>query len=123
MKFCPEIYTEKLDECIRFYCDYLHFEIKQRLEGFVVLRNTQNPEYEIMFCVPNSPFVDKIFRPPFKGQGLIFQLEINDSEAEYARLQSLSVPIALPLTEEPINGKHFTITDPNGIFIDIVEFV
>lgn len=122
MRFCPEVYTDKVAECTRFYCEYLGFEIKRQMEGFVVLRHGENPEYDILFCVPDSPFVDKIFRPAFQGQGLIFQIEVEDVEAEYSRMRSLPVPIALELVDEPVNGKHFTITDPNGILIDIVQF-
>lgn len=123
MKFSPEIYTEKIEECRQFYCDYLGFVVKKQLEGFIILAHAENPEYEIMFCVPNSQFVDPIFRPQFRGQGLIFQIEVADVDAEYARFKKLPVTIKLPLTQEEVNGSHFTIADPNGIFIDIVQFI
>ena len=122
MRFSVEVYTPKLAECKAFYCNHLGFTVKQELEGFVVLRHVTNTAYEIMFCVPDSPFVDPIFRPTYSGQGLIFQLEVDDVDAEYRRLQQEGVPIALPIRDEPVNGRHFTITDPNGILIDIVEF-
>lgn len=76
-----------------------------------------------MFCEPNSSFVNEIFHPPYSGRGLIFQIQVKNVESEYQRLQSESVPIVLRLVEEPVNGKHFTIADPNGILIDIVEFI
>lgn len=122
MRFSVEVYTPKLEESKAFYSDHLGFKVKQELEGFVVLQHSANTAYEIMFCVPNSPFVDPIFRPAYTGQGLIFQLEVDDVNAQYSRLQQEGIPIALPLKEEPVNGRHFTITDPNGILIDIVEF-
>ena len=122
MRFSVEVYTQRLAESKAFYCTHIGFSIKQELEGFVVLQHTVNTAYEIMFCVPNSPFVDPIFHPAYTGQGLIFQLEVDDVDAEYSRLQQEGVPIALPIKDEPVNGRHFTITDPNGILIDIVEF-
>lgn len=122
MRFSVEVYTPKLAESKAFYCNHLGFRVKQELEGFVVLQHAGNTAYEIMFCVPNSPFVDPIFHPAYTGHGLIFQMEVDDVDAEYSRLQQEDLSITLPLKEEPVNGRHFTITDPNGILIDIVKF-
>lgn len=122
MRFSVELYTPNVAACKQFYCAHLGFRVKQEIEGFVVLQHAVDTAYEIMFCVPNSPFVDPIFRPAFSGKGMIFQLEVDDVDAEYARLQREQVPIALPLVDEPVNGRHFTITDPNGILIDIVKY-
>ncbi len=121
MRFAPEAYTTKVNESRAFYCDHLGFEVKTEAEGFVVLRHATDKAYQILFCEPDSPFVQPIFRPAYNGQGLIFQIEVNDVDAEYERLQREGVPIALPLVDEEFNGRHFTITDPNGILIDIVQ--
>lgn len=122
MRFAPEVYTNKVQESKAFYCDHLGFRVKMELEGFVVLQHAEDDAYEIMFCVPDSPFVNKIFHPSYQGQGIIWQIEVDDAEEEYTRLQQEDVHIALELKDEPVNGKHFTITDPNGILIDIVQF-
>lgn len=122
MRFAPEVYTTKIQESKAFYCDHLGFKVKKELEGFVILQHGTDPAYEIMFCVPDSPFVDPIFRPAFSGQGLIFQIEVNNVVATHKRLQQEGVAITLPLKNEPVNGHHFTICDPNGILIDIVQF-
>lgn len=121
MRFAPEVYTAKVQESKVFYCDLLGFRVKKELEGFVVLRHAEHPVYEILFCVPNSPFVQDIFRPAHSGQGIIWQIEVDSVDAEYERLRKVT-PIALHLMEEPENGKHFAITDPNGILIDIVQY-
>jgi len=122
MRLATEIYTQKVQESKKFYCTYFDFEVKLETDGFAVLRHKRDTAYELLFCLPNSPFVNKIFRPEFKGQGMIFQMEVEDVESEYIRLRSLKIPILLDLIEEPVNGKHFTIKDPNGIYIDIVQY-
>lgn len=121
MKFSVEVYTPLVDESRQFYCQVLGFEVKSELDGFVVLQHHQRPEYELMFCVPDSPFVHEIFHPRFAGDGILFQIEVNNVENEFQRIQDLGISIALPLTEEPVNGKHFTVTDPSGILIDVVQ--
>lgn len=120
MRFAPEVYTPKVEESKAFYCSHLGFKVKVELEGFVVLQHAKDTAYEILFCAPDSPYVDPIFHPTFSGQGLIFQIEVDDVEAEYKRLKD-KIPIALALINEEVNGKHFTIKDPNGILIDIVQ--
>lgn len=122
MRLSTEIYTSKVDESQQFYINYFNFGIKKQTEGFVVLQHKSNPAYELMFCVPESPFVNKIFHPEFSGKGIIFQMEVEDVVAEYSRIQQFPIPIVLKLVEEPVNGIHFTIKDPNGILIDIVQY-
>ncbi len=122
MKLSPEIYTTKIHESKRFYCDYLGFTPKFETEGFIILQHKLNPAYELLFCVPESPFVHEIFRPPFSGKGIIFQIEVDNILDEYKRLLKMNIPMIVDLIEEPINGKHFTILDPNGVYVDIVQF-
>ena len=123
MKWSTEIYTSKVQASKEFYCTYFDFVVTLEVEGFVVLQHKQHPAYELLFCVPNSPFVNELFHPEFQGQGVLFQMEVADAEKEYERLKALGVPIKLPLVTEPVNGKHFTVMDPNNIPIDVVEFV
>jgi catechol 2,3-dioxygenase-like lactoylglutathione lyase family enzyme len=131
MKFtlAPEIYTDKFDESVQFYTEVLGFVHKtapggfQAMEGFAVLVHPANPACELYVCVPNSPFVDELFRPAFKGsEGLIFQVEVDNVDELYAKAQALGTPIVLKMIKDPGNGKHFAVRDPNGIIIDIVEF-
>ena len=122
MRLATEIYTKKVQESKEFFCTFFDFKVKFEAEGFVVLQHRINTAYELLFCIPNSPFVNEIFRPEFKGQGIIFQMEVEDVENEYRRILAAGIPIELELIEESINGKHFTIKDPNGIYIDIVQY-
>ena len=121
MRLATEIYTDNVSESKAFYCDTFNFKVKYEIAGYVIIQHKENPAYELLFCIPNSPFVNEIFRPKFYGKGMIFQMEVNNIQMEYDRIKNLNIPIVLDLTDEPVNGKHFTITDPNGIYIDIVQ--
>lgn len=122
MIFTPEIYTYKVLESQRFYTEYLGFNVKQATEGYVLLQHNEKRDYQLIFCVPDSPFIDPIYRHEFKGKGVLFQIEVPDVKTEYERIKRLKIPIALELIQEEFNGTHFTIIDPNGIFIDFVTF-
>jgi catechol 2,3-dioxygenase-like lactoylglutathione lyase family enzyme len=122
MKLSFEIYTSKVLECKEFYTKHFNFEVKLEIEGFVILQYRINSHYELMFCVPNSPFVNPLFHPEFNGQGAIIQMEVDNVKAEYDRIKKLKVPIKISLVDEPVNGHHFTIQDPCGLLIDIVQY-
>jgi len=122
MKWSTEIYTSKVVKSKEFYCKYFDFIVKFEVEGFVILQHQQKLEYELLFCIPNSPFVNELFHPEFQGVGVLFQMEVDNVEKEYEKMKKLGIPIKIPLVEEPVNGKHFTVMDPNNIPIDIVEF-
>jgi len=122
MRLSTEIFTSKVDECKDFYLNYFNFNVKLKAEGFVVLQNKSKPEYELMFCVPNSPFVNSIFHPEFNNKGVILQFEVDNVIDEYYRIKNLGIPILIELVEEPVNGRHFNISDPSGLLIDIVSY-
>lgn len=122
MKLSTEIYTRRVEESRNFYVRHFNFGILREAEGFVVLRHNINTAYELMLCEPDSPFVNEIFHPEFSGRGIIFQMEVDDVRAEYERIKGLPVPVVLHLISESVNGTHFTVQDPNGILIDIVQY-
>lgn len=122
MKLSFEIYTSKVLECKAFYTQNFDFVVKLEIEGFVILQYRINSHYELMFCVPNSPFVNPLFHPEFNGQGAIIQMEVDNVKSEYKRINKLNIPIKVQLVNEPVNGHHFTIQDPSGLLIDIVQY-
>jgi catechol 2,3-dioxygenase-like lactoylglutathione lyase family enzyme len=123
MRISTEIYTRNVQECKEFYINNFGFQSKMEAEGFVVLIHPIYTAYELLFCIPNSPFVNPLFHPEFSGQGAILQFEIDNVQEEYDRLRTSDVPIVLPLVDESVNGHHFTIRDPSGLLIDIVQYV
>lgn len=122
MKISTEVYTSKINDCERFYVEYFQFKVKFKTEGFVILQHKKYPEYELMFCLPNSPFINPVFHPEYNGKGVIFQFEVDNVEQEYKRLKKLGLDIIVDLVKEDINGHHFTIKDPSGLLIDIVSY-
>ncbi|HEU4472811.1 MAG TPA: hypothetical protein VFR58_17070, partial [Flavisolibacter sp.] len=76
MRLSFEVYTDKVAECKIFYTRYFNFGVKLELDGFVVLQHETNSSYELMFCLPHSPFVHPVFHPRFSGRGVILQMEV-----------------------------------------------
>ncbi|WP_046246660.1 VOC family protein [Hymenobacter terrenus] len=123
MRLSTEIYTPYVAACRDFYVRYFGFRVQQELTGFAVLRPPESDAVDLLFCEPYSEFVQSVFHRPFTGEGVLLQLEVEDVAAEYHRLQQLGAPFALTLVEEPFNGQHFTVRDPAGLLVDVVQAV
>jgi uncharacterized glyoxalase superfamily protein PhnB len=50
-------------------------------------------------------------------------LVVDDLDTELARLGSAGVEITLPLREEEWGERLFQVTDPNGVIIELVQWV
>ena len=50
-------------------------------------------------------------------------LVVDDIDGEYARLQTECVSITTPLETEPWGERFFQVTDPNGVTIQLVQWV
>ncbi|MBO1415957.1 VOC family protein [Streptomyces sp. FH025] len=57
------------------------------------------------------------------ADGVILAFVVEDIEAQEKRLRGEGVAITLPLRLEPWGEKLFQVTDPNGVVIELVEWV
>ncbi|MFI8460033.1 VOC family protein [Kitasatospora sp. NPDC085464] len=57
------------------------------------------------------------------ADGVILAFVVEDVAAEERRLRAEGVTVTLPLREEPWGEKLFQVADPNGIAIELVEWV
>jgi len=48
---------------------------------------------------------------------------VEDIDREYARLQEEGVAITTPLQTEPWGERFFQVTDPNGVVLQLVQWV
>lgn len=120
MSLIPEIYTDKLEISKNFYHDVLGFDVEHSLEGYCRMGRPSGEQ--LLLCQSDSPFVHKIFHPAYRGEGLILHFSVNNADALYQEITlSHATSIVLPLQSEDTNGRHFTVRDPNGVLIDIVQ--
>ncbi|MGW5672016.1 VOC family protein [Micromonospora sp. NPDC003776] len=58
-----------------------------------------------------------------RAKGLIVAFVVEDIDTEYARIQAAGVPVTTPLQTEPWGERFFQVTDPNGIILQLVQWV
>ncbi|MTI21903.1 glyoxalase, partial [Fulvivirga sp. RKSG066] len=81
-----------------------------------------NQQAELSFLLPNHPSQKPIFQAPFAGKGVYLTIEVDDVDEVYEKLKSKGIAIEIDIRDEPWGDRHFAITDPNGIGIDIVTY-
>ena len=120
MKIWSGIVTEKTQESKDFYIKHFGCEVIYEGEDdwFVLL---QLDNSELGFMKPGLEFQAEKFRSAFQGQGMWIAIDVDDADAEYARIKALGTPIDTEIRDEPWGDRHFVIVDPNGIGVDIVQ--
>jgi uncharacterized glyoxalase superfamily protein PhnB len=54
--------------------------------------------------------------------GLILAFEVDNLEAEMARLQAEGVTVTMPLRSEEWGERAFQVRDPNGVIIELLDW-
>jgi catechol 2,3-dioxygenase-like lactoylglutathione lyase family enzyme len=57
------------------------------------------------------------------ADGLLIVFVVDDIDGEYARLQQEGVAITTPIETEPWGERFFQVTDPNGVTIQLVQWI
>lgn len=58
-----------------------------------------------------------------RAGGIVVALEVDDVEAEVARLAAAGVEPASPVVDEPWGERLCLFTDPNGLTVELVQWL
>lgn len=120
MKFWTGFVTEHVRESKAFYLKLFGCNVVYEGDDdwFVLLELNGS---ELAFMKPAQESQAQPFAQPYSGQGAWIAVDVSDVDAHYARICEMGVPITVELRDEPWGDRHFVITDPNGIAVDVVE--
>ncbi|MFC9896809.1 VOC family protein [Nocardia sp. NPDC127579] len=106
----------------RFLADTLGFTEQMSAEGFVSLAHPDAGMTVVFLAVGLASFkpVDKAGAA---GEGLLVAFTVDNIDAEYERLRAAGVSIVTPIETEPWGERYFQMADPNGIIIQLVQWV
>lgn len=106
----------------KFAIDHLGFTEQMSADGFVSIAR---PDAGFTLCYLRTGLDS--FKPKSKagsaGEGLLVAFVVDDIDAEYERLQREGVPIITPIETEPWGERYFQTTDPNGIILQLVQWI
>lgn len=91
-------------------------------DGFVSL-SRRDAGFNLIFLRTGLDSFKPDFMRGHSADGVLLAFVVDDIEAEYARLREEGVPITTPLQTEPWGERFFQVADPNGVVIQLVQWV
>ncbi|HLU72805.1 MAG TPA: VOC family protein [Nonomuraea sp.] len=115
--FYPVICTDKVAESRDFYVRLFGFEVTFEADWYVSLR--RGP-YELALLDHTHPTLPESYRD--RAAGLLLNFEVRDADAEWERLvEGEGLKPELPLRSEDFGQRHFIVSDPGGVLIDVIQ--
>lgn len=118
-KLYPLIVTQDIKATAAFYIENFGFQAVFEQDWYIQILHADSG-VELAFMVPNAENQPKELHPAFAGQGLILSLEVEDAEAEYAKVAD-KLDFVVKLRDEEWGQRHFIVRDPAGTLIDVVQ--
>ncbi|MEV7613264.1 VOC family protein [Streptomyces sp. NPDC089799] len=110
-----------VDASMDFLTTHVGYRVAMATDGFVAL--TRDDDAVDVILLRRGTDVLPPEQRDQNASGLILALTVSGLEAEEARLRAEGAPITMPLREEPWGERLFQMTDPNGVVIQLVEWV
>jgi catechol 2,3-dioxygenase-like lactoylglutathione lyase family enzyme len=109
------------DASAAFVTDYLGFSTEMSGDGYHSL-SRPDAGFNLIFLRTGLPTF-KPERQKGPAGGLLVVFVVGDIDAEQQRLVDLGVEMTTPLQTEPWGERFLQVTDPNGIVIQLVQWV
>lgn len=121
-KMTPNLYSDDVEACVRFWVDRLHFEKTMEVPdgGRLAFAAVQKGPIELMYGSYAS--LDKDSRDPRsydKGTSFLF-LEVDDVGAAFAAMNG--APVVAPIHKTFYGSTEFTVKDPAGHWVTFAQF-
>jgi catechol 2,3-dioxygenase-like lactoylglutathione lyase family enzyme len=114
--------TKELKKSRDFYVKWLDFEYVFEASWFVYMQSKGDHKVTFALIDENHPSTPPSYGT-FNGRGSFLTLQVDDAGAVYKKLQAMKAPISYHLKKEEWGQIRFGLTDPNGLYIDIVQQV
>ncbi len=98
------------------------FEEQMAADGFVSLAR-EDAGFNLIFLRTGLASFKPERLKGHRADGLLVVFVVEDVDGEYARVQEEGVPITTPIETEPWGERYFQVTDPNGVTIQLVQWV
>ncbi|MFT4200677.1 VOC family protein [Gordonia sp. (in: high G+C Gram-positive bacteria)] len=106
-----------------FFRRHLGYREVMADDGFVSLEHPDRAGENIIFLRTGLPS----FKPPHRagdaGEGLLLAFVVDDVDSAYSAMQADGAELVTRPTTEPWGERYCQFADPNGIIVQLVEWV
>jgi uncharacterized glyoxalase superfamily protein PhnB len=103
-----------------FYVKHFGFDVIFEASWVAMLGNSETGDIALGFMTPDHPT-----NPPgpeaFDGRGMIVTIQVRNAAKAAAELKAQGIEIFYDLHDEPWGQRRFTLRDPSGVIVDVVE--
>ncbi|NKY54102.1 VOC family protein [Nocardia vermiculata] len=110
------------DASANFLSTHFGFTVEMSADGFVSLARP-DAGFNVIFLRTGLPTFAPARIAGNAGEGLLVVFTVDDIDAEYDRVRAAGVEIETPIQTEPWGERFFQAKDPNGIVIQLVQWV
>ena len=119
--FYPVLMTDDVAATVDFYQRYFPFRPAFAIDWYVHLSWLDDSGVNLAVMDGQHGSIPAESRGT--AAGLILNMEVDDVDAECARLSAAGLPIVQELRSEEFGQRHFLTRDPNGVLIDIISMI
>ena len=112
----PIVVTDAFGACRDFWVKHLGFALVFENDWFVYLKAEGASMAFMSPAHPSSPPGPEPYRA-----GISMELEVADAAAALAELRATGIEPDYPLTEEPFGQRRFSLRDPSGLWVNVVQ--
>lgn len=105
-----------------FLQEHFGFEVAMEAGGFVSLARP-DVGFNIIFLRTGLATFKPASHAGRASAGLLVVLVVDDIDGEWERLQRKGLTFPTPIETEPWGERYFQVLDPNGIIIQLVQWV
>ena len=106
----------------RFLEQAFDFEREMAADGFVSLTRP-DIDFNVIYLRAGLPTFKPRERATRTADGLLIVLVVDDIDAEYERLTAAGTTIVTPIETEEWGERYFQVEDPNGVIVQLVQWV
>ncbi|WP_025273391.1 VOC family protein [Haloglycomyces albus] len=98
------------------------FDTAMSADGFVSLHRP-DVGFHLIYLRTGLPTFKPAAIAGRHADGLLLALVVSDIDAEYERLKREGVAITTPIETEEWGERYFQVSDPNGVVVQLVQWV
>lgn len=117
--FYPVITTADVPGTAAFYSRHFGFKPRFSSDWYVHLEHPERDWANLAILDHRHSSIPEGFGKVTAG--VLINFEVEDVDAEHARLRKEGVRVVLPLRDEAFGQRHFIMVDPNGLLIDVIQ--
>jgi predicted enzyme related to lactoylglutathione lyase len=114
--------VEDVTASATFVKQHFGFSEEMSADGFVSL-SKQDAGFNLIFLRTGLATFKPSSMRGHRADGLLIVFVVDDIDTEYTRLKTEGVTITTPIETEPWGERFFQVTDPNGVVIQLVQWM